>query len=394
MAFLDIKTILALTAMMLFAVAGAMSLVMGQQLSAAARAARNSLVVQAAGWICVVSAEFVWRMPLSVLAVVCASASSLLMFTALEHWLGPRPGRLFLQVLGVLTPLGYALGFDSPSFRVSWCNLFLATQFAVMTTAALWQSPKFADNGWRVLLALCYGPMSVLTAGRGILGGWYPELYPNFLAPHPVNVAAQVSAHISVGLSAVGVLAAWRREIEIQLERQAHTDPLTGLLNRRGWLKHADMVVAQARRHHFSMCILMLDLDHFKQVNDRYGHEAGDRALMLLGKCIASTMRESDVCGRWGGEEFTLLLPRIDEASATALDQRLRALFQAKSGDKLGIALNFSSGLAFCDATQPDALKRALMQADASMYQAKANGRGRLYANADVNITIPDELIS
>ena len=394
MAFLDIKTILALTALALLAVAAAISLVMGPGLSSAARAARNSLVVQAAGWVFVTSAEFVWRMPLSVLAVVCASASSLLMFAALENWLGPRPGRLFLRVLCVLTPLGYALGFSSPSFRVVWCNLFLATQFAVMTIAALWQSPKLADNGWRVLLALCYGPMSVLTMGRGILGGWYPELYPNFLAPHPVNVAAQVSAHISVVLSAVGVLAAWRREVEIQLERQAHTDPLTGLLNRRGWLKHADMVVAQARRHHYSVGILMLDLDHFKQVNDRYGHEAGDRALTLLGKCMSTTMRESDVYGRLGGEEFALLLPRVDETSAAALDQRLRALFQARSGDKLGIKLNFSSGLAFCDATKPDALKRALIQADASMYQAKANGRGRMCANADVNITIPDELIS
>lgn len=394
MAFLDIKTILALTALALFAVAAAISLVMGPGLSSAARAARNSLVVQAAGWVFVVSAEFIWRMPLSVLAVVCASVSSLLMFTALEHWLGPRPGRLFLRVLCALTPLGYALGFASPSFRVVWVNLFLATQFAVMTTAALWQSPKLAEDGWRVLLALCYGPMSVLTLGRGILGGWYPELYPNFLAPHPVNVAAQVSAHISVVLSAVGVLAAWRREVEIQLERQAHTDSLTGLLNRRGWLKHADMVVAQARRHHYSVGILMLDLDHFKQVNDRFGHEAGDRALALLSKCMTTTMRESDVCGRLGGEEFALLLPRVDETSAQALDQRLRALFQTQSGDKLGIMLNFSSGLAFCDLTKPDALKRALMQADASMYQAKANGRGRMCANADVSITIPDELIS
>ena len=394
MAFLDIKTILVLTALTLFAVAGAMSLVMGRQLSPAARAARGSLIAQAGGWSTLVAAEFVWDMPLSVLAIACGSVSNWLMYMALEHWLGPRPGKWLLRVLCVLMPLGYAVSFSSYPIRVGWSNVLLAAQFLILTVAVIWTSAKTTERGWRALLAMCYGPMAALTLGRGILGGWFTELYPTFTTPHPVNVAAQVGANISLVLSTVAVLVAWRREIEIRLERQAHTDPLTGLLNRRGWLKHADMVVAQARRHHFSMCILMLDLDHFKQVNDRYGHEAGDRALMLLGKCIASTMRESDVCGRWGGEEFTLLLPRIDEASATALDQRLRALFQAKSGDKLGIALNFSSGLAFCDATQPDALKRALMQADASMYQAKANGRGHLYANADVNITIPDELIS
>jgi diguanylate cyclase (GGDEF)-like protein len=209
-----------------------------------------------------------------------------------------------------------------------------------------------------------------------------------------VNVAAQMATNISLVLSTVAVMVAWRREIEIQLERQADTDPLTGLLNRRGWIKQSEMLVAQARRHGHSVGILMIDLDHFKQVNDRYGHEAGDRALMLLGKCMAKAMRESDVCGRLGGEEFALLLPHVNEATATALDSRLRALFQSTTSQQMGITLNFSSGLAFCDVSQPDALKKALMQADASMYQAKANGRGRLCANADVNITVPDELVS
>jgi diguanylate cyclase (GGDEF)-like protein len=272
--------------------------------------------------------------------------------------------------------------------------VLLAMQFAIVATAVVWTSSKTDEKGWRVLLALCYGPMAVLTLGRGILGGWYTELYPTFATPHPVNVAAQMAANISLVLSTVAVMVAWRREIEIQLERQAHTDPLTSLLNRRGWIRQSDMLVAQARRHGHTVGILMIDLDHFKQVNDRYGHEAGDRALMLLGKCMAKAMRESDVCGRLGGEEFALLLPHVNEATATALDSRLRALFQSTTSQHMGITLNFSSGLAFCDVSQSDALKKALMQADASMYQAKANGRGRLCANADVNITVPDELVS
>ena len=267
-------------------------------------------------------------------------------------------------------------------------------QFAIVATAVVWTSTETDEKGWRVLLALCYGPMAVLTLGRGILGGWYTELYPTFAAPHPVNVAAQMAANISLVLSTVAVMVAWRREIEMQLECQAHTDPLTGLLNRRGWIKHSDILVAQARRHRHSVGILMIDLDHFKQVNDRHGHETGDRALTLLGKCMSSAMRESDVCGRLGGEEFALLLPHVNEATATALDTRLRALYQSTTSKQMGITLNFSSGLAFCDVSQPDALKNALMQADAYMYQAKANGRGRLWANADANITVPDALVS
>lgn len=394
MAFLDIKTIIILTALTLFAVTGAMSLVMGQQLSPAARAARGSLIAQAGGWTCLVAAEFVWDMPLSVLAIAFGSVSNLLMFIALEHWLGPRPGRLALRILCVLLPLGYALSYSSYALRVGWSNIVLTLQLSILTIAVLWPSGKTNEKGWRVLLALCYGPTAVLTLGRGILGAWFTELYPTFTTPHPVNVAAQVVTNISLMLATVAVLVAWRREIEIQLERQAQTDTLTGLLNRRGWTQYADMIMAQARRHHHSLGVLMLDLDHFKQVNDRYGHETGDRALTLLAKCLTTTMRESDVCGRLGGEEFGLLLPHVNEVTAAALDERLRALYQTTTHQQLGVALNFSSGLAFCDVSQPDALNKALIQADASMYQAKASGRGRMCANADVNITLPGALVS
>lgn len=394
MALLDIKTILTLTALTLFAVAGAMSLVMGRQLSPAANAARGSLIAQAGGWSTLVAAEFFWDMPLSVVAIACGSVSNLLMYRALEGWLGPRPGKQILMVLCVLMPLGYAISYSHYQVRVGWSNTLLASQFALIALAALWHSPQTDEKGWRVLLALCYGPMAVLTLGRGVLGAWFTDLYPTFATPHPINVAAQTGANMSLVLTAVAILVAWRREVEVQLERQAHTDPLTGLLNRRGWMKYADMMVAHARRHQHSIGVLMLDLDHFKQVNDRYGHEAGDRALMLLGKCMTSTMRESDVCGRLGGEEFALLLPRVTEATATALDDRLRKMFQTMTSQQLGITLNFSSGLAFCDPARKEALKHALMQADAGMYQAKAHGRGQMCANADVNVTTPDQLLS
>lgn len=393
MAFLDIKTILTLTALTLFAVAGAMSLVMGRELSAAARAARGSLIAQAGGWTTIVAAEFVWDMPLSVMAITCGSVANLLMFKALEGWLGRRPGKRILYALCILMPLGYAISYDSYPVRVGWSNILLAMQFSIVAVAVLWTSPKTDEKGWRVLLALCYAPMAVLTLGRGILGAWFTELYPTFVTPHPINVAAQATANMSLVLSTVAVLVAWRREVEMQLEHQAHTDPLTGLLNRRGWTQYADKMVAQARRHRFGVAVLMIDIDHFKQVNDRFGHEAGDRALVLLGQCMQSTMRESDVCGRLGGEEFALLLAHLDEPAAVALDQRLRHLFQTTTGQQLGITLNFSSGLAFCEFSQADALKKALMRADAGMYQAKASGRGRLCANADVNVTVPDQLL-
>ena len=151
--------------------------------------------------------------------------------------------------------------------------------------------------------------------------------------------------------------------------------------------------MAQARRQKLSLAVLLIDLDHFKHVNDVHGHAAGDRALALRGRAIKSCIRESDVAGRQGGEEFVLLLPDIDQENAQALDQRVRDTFKRLSGEKLGLVLNFSSGMAFCDFRREDPLKRAVAEADAAMYHAKSRGRGQLCANADLNVTVPDELL-
>jgi diguanylate cyclase (GGDEF)-like protein len=390
----DVRTVLAITALNLFVVAAAMSLVMGQNLSPAARAARASLVSQAWGWTAIVAADFVWDMPLSVLAIVFGGLSNWYMYQALTHWLGPRPLKRFMLVTAILMPLGYAVSFGSYPIRVGWANGWLATQFAVLCWAAFWvpgANPK--SRGWRALLTLCYATMALLTWGRGILGAWFTHLYPTFATPHPINVAAQVAANMCLVLTMVAVLVAWRREVELKLEEQAHTDPLTGLPNRRGWMRQAETSLAHARRHSWKMAVLVLDLDHFKHVNDVYGHEAGDRVLRLLGRAIRHCLRDTDSSGRTGGEEFVLLLPHMDRETASALDQRLRETFRRMAADRLKMDLNFSSGLAVFDPTQPDSLKKALIQADGAMYQAKASGRGRLCADSEVNITIPDTLI-
>ena len=394
MPLFDVRSVLALTALNLFAISAAMSLVMGKQLSRAARSARASLVAQALGWSAIVASGFFWDFPLSVTAMVCAAASNQLMYHALEGWLGPRPLRRTLMLMSLAMPLGYALGFDSYPFRVGWANLWLASQFAVMATCALWPTAQARQkDGWRLLLALCYSAMTVLTATRGILGAWFTELYPTFTTPHPANVAAQVAANVCLVLTMMAVLVAWRREVEVKLEEQAYTDSLTGLLNRRGWMKHAELTLAHARRHRWNVAVLLLDLDHFKHVNDVYGHEVGDRALHLLGRAIQGCLRESDVSGRMGGEEFVLLLPHIDPPDAQALDQRLRDTYRKLTADRMRLELNFSSGIAFCNLKEPEALKKALIQADGAMYQAKASGRGRLCSSPAVNITVPDALI-
>lgn len=392
--FFDVRTVLALTAINLFAMAIAMSLMMGRNLSPAARMARGSLVAQATGWAAIVASGSFWDLPLSVLAIACGGAANWLMHRALSHWLGPRPFNRTLVVLTVLLPLGYAASFQSYPVRVGWANFLLAAQFALVAISAI-HAPGAPPQslGWRWLLTICYAVMAVLTVARGVMGAWFTELYPSFSTPHPINVAAQVMANVSLVLTMLAILVAWRREVEIKLEQQAHTDPLTGLLNRRGWMKQAELSLAHAQRHGWQSAVLMLDLDHFKHVNDVYGHETGDRVLQVLARAIRHCLRQSDSSGRIGGEEFVLLLPQVDQSEAEKLDARLRETFRRMSAERVKLDLNFSSGLALFDPSSPEGLKKALIQADGAMYQAKASGRGRLCSDPTVNITVPDALI-
>jgi diguanylate cyclase (GGDEF)-like protein len=140
----------------------------------------------------------------------------------------------------------------------------------------------------------------------------------------------------------------------------------------------APQLLAQAQRQQWPLAVLMLDLDHFKRVNDVHGHETGDRALALFADVIRSCLRDNDVAARIGGEEFVLLLPHTDAPGAALLDARLRGLLLTQSADLLGWPLNYSAGLVLCPVTGPHPLEAALQQADQALYQAKASGRGQL----------------
>ena len=110
-----------------------------------------------------------------------------------------------------------------------------------------------------------------------------------------------------------------------QLAAAARTDPKTGLLNATGWQREADAEVARALRTGTPLALLLVDVDHFKRVNDNHGHLIGDEVLRALTAELRRQVRESDVVGRFGGEEFTVLLPGTDDAGAYGIAERLRA---------------------------------------------------------------------
>ena len=131
------------------------------------------------------------------------------------------------------------------------------------------------------------------------------------------------------GLLLLHVLAE-RDAAHAALRALAATDPLTGLANRRGFLDAAPGAIALASRQGLPASLMLLDFDHFKRINDRFGHEAGDQVLRKAAAALRAVLRHGDLVVRWGGEEFAALLPAADERQATALAERVRAAFRAE----------------------------------------------------------------
>ncbi len=378
---LDPATLIFLNVANLLAMSLALPLVMGQNLSPAARNARLSLMVNAGAWLALIAAGF-WReqwpdRALSTLAMALLGLSNWLIYRALSSWLGPRPFARLLVLLAMATPLGYALSFPSYPVRVGWANLMLAAQLLIVARAALWPAVAgFGQGSWRYLLFGCVATMSVLTALRGILGAFFTELYPYFRAPTPVNLAALVAANVALVLGNIAVLAAWREEVQQQLRTLVITDALTGLLNRNGWARQAGPTLRQAQRHGQALSLLMLDLDHFKRINDTLGHEAGDTALQYFARLLQRCARAGDVCARLGGEEFCVLLAQGSAQAAQAFDERLRAELTRSAPQELPFTLDYSAGHA--RSTGGDTLETLMARADAALYGAKRAGRGRM----------------
>lgn len=183
-----------------------------------------------------------------------------------------------------------------------------------------------------------------------------------------------------LGLVGVSREITARHKMEVELRRLATTDPLTESLNRRSLMLQAKEEVARARRYRRPLSLLMLDLDHFKSINDQYGHDIGDEALKETARRCSEMLRHSDLFGRYGGEEFLIVLPEADIQQALTTAERLRAALEAQpvSLAEGTLSLTISIGCASLWVGADDNLDQLLKRADIALYQAKASGRNRV----------------
>lgn len=172
-----------------------------------------------------------------------------------------------------------------------------------------------------------------------------------------------------------------QKQREDALYRSATRDSLTGVFSRGHFIEMANMEIDRARRFAEPLSVAMFDIDHFKAINDTYGHAAGDKVIVALTQSISAYIRKIDFVGRLGGEEFALLLPRANKEPALEVAQRLRLIASEQLVDIGDAAVNFSVsvGVAALRPTTRD-LPDLLRNADAALYKAKREGRNRAVA--------------
>jgi diguanylate cyclase (GGDEF)-like protein len=199
-----------------------------------------------------------------------------------------------------------------------------------------------------------------------------------------------VEIAVAISLSAVNIQDEWhavgilrdeteRKAQELELRRLATTDPLTGLANRRHFLTQVERELDRFKRYAQPAALLMLDLDHFKQVNDTYGHALGDAVLKHFAVITGQALRKIDLLGRLGGEEFAALLPDTTLIGAYPLAERLRGIIMESPVETTAGSIGFtvSIGVALFTPDDQDA-NAILIRADRALYRAKNRGRNRV----------------
>ena len=166
-----------------------------------------------------------------------------------------------------------------------------------------------------------------------------------------------------------------------KLSELVHTDSLTGLNNYRHFCTAIEQEMERCRRTGQPLVLIMLDYDHFKQVNDNWGHNNGNRALILLASCLRNTLRKFDTACRYGGEEFSIILPNTNLMTGVRVAERLRRTIASTPltiDENQSIALTISLGVAAYKGNKEDTAEQLVKLADAQLYRAKKEGRNRV----------------
>ncbi len=271
-----------------------------------------------------------------------------------------------------------------PDYRVR-VAIFTATVtviFAAHTRVLLRHGRGFAARFATVITGL----QTLVFSIRLVTSCWVDSADANRFTASPIHTAYFISFSFMVLLFLLGVLLMASERVRGEFEHLATYDSLTGALNRRVIRLAGEQELLRWQRYGHAFAVMLLDIDHFKQINDLHGHQMGDQVLQQLVATVRKPLRKTDLLGRYGGEEFLILLAVTDGDTALALGERIRAVVETTPIGPANQPCTISIGVACVRGgdTNFDAL---VSRADMAMYQAKALGRNRVVMFDDATVS-------
>lgn len=304
--------------------------------------------------------------------VLLVSAALILMYGTMRHY-GQRLHRALVPCLyAVCIPLFVWLSTDSAYYLyrlLAICAILGSLFFA--HAHVIWKhgDRKFAARfTLTVLLLLC--TVMVTRAVTALITPPAQSLY----APSAVQALYLASFSFGLLLLALGGILMASQRLHYELEQLASKDALTGTYNRRALFELGENELARVQRQKSSLSLLMLDLDHFKAINDNHGHQIGDQVLTEFAQRLQGVLRKPAILGRYGGEEFAVLLPDTNRDEARQVVQRI---LEATANQSAQPHCTVSIGLATVQPDDTDTLQALISRADAALYRAKHQGRNR-----------------
>lgn len=339
------------------------------------------LALTCAGWLLIATRGVLPPVISVVLADTLLFAGPCFHVTALMEYGGRRVSPAAILAPGiVLFAATYAV-----SDNYAWISAVTGVGYvAVMWGAAAVALRLGGKKGGRMRLVIAglyfAGSVPVMARAAGI---FMEQSHAGIFAPNLMYSIAFVTLFaVTVGGSFSFLLMS-RERAEEATRHLAMYDALTELANRRALTESAERELARARREGRPLGVLMLDIDHFKRVNDRHGHQTGDEVLREFAARASGCLRGMDLLGRWGGEEFCAILPGARAAAAAAAAERIRAAIAAAPMAGGLVPVTVTIGVAVSRPAD-DGLDELLGRADAALYEGKAAGRNRVVAAVDL----------
>jgi len=305
---------------------------------------------------------------------------------ALRLLLG-APSRLrvvaIASVAGWLAIVWFAWGVPDFQARLLCASLVILLDLALLIAPLCGSLRRGGSAAQRVLLAtLAVAVAMVLWRNAEPLLSSQPA--GGLLAPTPINTIYMMFSAVQPLFTSIGFLLLYNETMQAELKSLARTDPLTGVNNRLALVEAAGRALDAAVGDGRPLGVLMLDVDHFKAVNDRFGHGGGDQVLLSLVERIQRVLGRGDVIGRIGGEEFVVLSPGHGLRHTRALGERIRAEVEGAPLTLDGHAFGMTVSVGVTEAAPAERDVTALLQrADAALYSAKHAGRNRVVAAGD-----------